>query len=177
MTETVVAADVPVIAQIRTMTSVTQERDVYARAKLNSGKYDFQTAMQVSASMERTKKILTNYPLYKELVPLVDRSDYALATRILWLEGGILGYHLSSKVLMTDVSVGEIKYEIKEGHFKGLKGEIHLEKIKDRGTLVFMNGFIEGGEFPPSYVIEHGAVFALTFAGRKMRTYIESPEH
>lgn len=165
------------ITNFRVMTSVTQDREVYAKAKLDGKKYDFHTAMQVSASLERTKKILTDYPLYKKLVPLVDRSDYSPATKLLWLEGGVLGYLLSSKILMTDLRLEAMRFEIKEGHFQGLKGEIHLEKLKDRGTLVFMTGWIEGGEFPPKYVIEHGAAFALTYAGRKMRAYIESPEN
>jgi hypothetical protein len=136
--------------------------------------YSFFASMRVGASLEITRKILTNYRLYSEMVPYVDRTIYNSKQQILWIEGGIWGFRLGSQIRFQELNDRWIRYRIISGHFAGLVGELIFESLGEKGTLVYFRGEQSGTDWPPRFVIERGAEIVFGFTAGRMRSYIEA---
>lgn len=154
------------------------DRDIPTSATLDSdaGLYSFYAAMRVGAELPRARRILTNYSLYSEIVPYVDRTVYSPITRRLELEGGIWKFRVHSLVRFDERSERWIHFEIVGGHFKGLAGDMFFESIGEKGTLVYMRGQQAGRQWPPKFIIERGAEIVFGFTANRMRKYLESGE-
>lgn len=161
---------------------VLQERDVASLASLDEAAggekglkdYRFHAAMLVRASLAQTRAILTDYRLYAEIIPYVDRADFDEPSKVLSLEGGIWKFKLISKVKFEEVSDRWIKYEFVDGHFRGMRGEIVFESKGEEGTLALLRGETRGKEWPPAFVMERGAEIVFGYTAGRMRSYIES---
>lgn len=153
-------------------------REVMSHASLDtvSGdleRYSYYTVMLAHTDARHARRILTDYRLYPKFIPYIDRADFNPKTQILWVEGGIWKWRLSSRVHFAQVSDRWIRYEIVGGHFQGLKGNIYFEPKDENGTLIYMDGVLEGTRFPPSFVITQGAQIVFGFTGKRMRSYME----
>lgn len=136
--------------------------------------YTIYAAMLVHQSLAETRRTLTDYPLYSQMISYVDRTAYSPITHILQLEGGIWKFKLQSAVLMQEKGERQIAFRIIEGHFKGMTGNIYFERFDEKSTLVYLGGSLLGRHWPPTFVIERGAEVVFGFTGRKMRTCIET---
>ncbi len=185
------------LATSKRLVALISDREVKAVASLNElpvtpprpllTQYAFETSMFVKASIERTKAGMTNYRIYVEKVPFVEKADFNRQKNQLWIEGGVWKYYLRSLVQFTEVSPTVIKYEIILGHFQGLKGEMVFTQIsegltlgpgkgqvKEPGTLVsFSGGLTSSGQWPPKLIVTKGAEIVFEFTGRRMREFLE----
>jgi hypothetical protein len=153
-------------------------REVMSHASLDSvrdglKRYSYYTVMLAHVDLRRAHRLLTDYHVYAKIIPYVDRADFNPKTQVLWVEGGIWKFRLSSWVRFQDVSERWIRYEIVGGHFRGLKGNIYFEPKDEKGTLVYLDGALEGTNWPPTFVIEQGAQIVFGFTGKRMRSYME----
>lgn len=137
-------------------------------------RYEFYSAVLARANPKATRETLTNYALYKEIIPYVRTASFDPATNILEISGGIWKFMMTSRVRFTEVNPNWLKFELIWGHFKGLKGDIFLEPYADYGTLVYVRGSQTARKFPPAFVIEKGAEIVFTYTARKMRSYLET---
>lgn len=137
-------------------------------------KYTIYSTMLVREGLTKSFRILTDYKLYKELVPYVDRADYDEFTKVLKIEGGIWKFKMVSAVKFEEKSDRWIRYQIIGGHFKGMEGDILFEPQGDKGTLVMARGESTGSIWPPKFVIERGAEIVFGFTASRMRSYIEN---
>ncbi len=153
---------------------VLKERGVKAYASLDGNKYSFYASMLVHRSLKVTRAVLTNYKLYSEMVPYIDRTEYSEKTHVLEIQGGIWNFKLVSSVLFQEQGEKWIHFKIIKGHFLGLSGNLYFENLGEKGTLVYMDGFILGEKWPPRFIMERGAEIVFQFTGTKMRSYIES---
>lgn len=139
--------------------------------------YRFYAGMQVNAPLAATRKVLTDYELYARMIPYIDHAKYSPETRVLDIQGGVLGFVLKSQVRFQERGEGWIQYRIVGGHFQGLSGDILFEPAEARGTAVVMRGEKLGTHWPPKFIIERGAEIVFGFTARRMRSYIESESH
>ena len=137
-------------------------------------RYSYYAAMLVTASPAMTRKILTDYRIYAQTIPYIDKADFYAASNTLHLEGGIWNYRLRSQVQFSEESDNWIKYEILVGSFAGLQGNIYFEPVGEKGTAIYMNGSQTGVKWPPRFIIEKGAEVVFSYVARRMRSYIES---
>jgi len=137
-------------------------------------KYSFYAGMLVGASIEQVRQVITNYSLYSKLIPYVDRAQYSEKDHRLKIEGGIWSFKLRSEVLFKQVMNRWVHYQIVDGHFSGLEGDIYFESLGEKGSAVYFTGEQIGKLWPPKFVIERGAEIVFEFTARKMRSYIES---
>jgi hypothetical protein len=129
------------------------------------------------ASLERSKKALTDYSAYARLIPFVARSDYDRSRERLFLEGGIFGWRLRSTLAFHEVSSERLEFRVVDGHFQGLQGSVEFQPHTRSGgvpaTLVHLQGQVLGAQFPPAFVMERGAEIVFGVAGKRMRSYVE----
>jgi hypothetical protein len=182
----VAAKDPPAISDLvkpKILERAVKEREVMTHASLDSIKdapikdlqeYSYYALMLVHANTAETKRILTDYRLYSEMVPYIDKADYHPSTQNLDLEGGIWKFRLRSSVHFHEVGPRWIQYQIVSGHFAGLAGDIFFEDRGDQGTLAMLRGSQKGTHFPPAFVIERGAEIVFGFTAKRMRSYIET---
>ncbi|MBI4925831.1 MAG: hypothetical protein HY843_07905 [Bdellovibrio sp.] len=166
---------------------VIKDRDTVAYASLDPvrgpaglpgyKKYSFYAAMLVHSNLAVTRQILTNYKLYAEMIPYIDKAQYSESAKILAIEGGIWNFKLISEVIFTEVSDRWIQFEIIKGHFFGLKGNLYFDNLGEKGTIVYLEGNILGKKWPPAFIVERGAEIVFRFTGSKMRSYIESKKY
>ena len=173
----------PVIATLirpESLKKILEDRDIVTSAQLNDApighRYSFYAAMLVHASVERTRRILTDYGLYSKLISYVDVADYSTRTGILDIQGGIWKFRMRSFVKFEEKGDRQIHYTIVGGHFTGLEGDVLFESRGEKGTLVYFNGAQTAAEFPPQFVIERGAEIVFGFTAKRMRNYLESNE-
>lgn len=153
---------------------VLREREVVSHAELAEGKnYQFFTLSLVRASLKISYDVITDYRIFKQVVPFVRRADFDSEKKILHLEGGIFGYVLKSAIKFVEKSPQWIEYEVVDGHFKTMKGNIMLQTRGETGTLVFLDGALTAKEWPPTFVMERGGEIVLSVSTRKMRDYLE----
>jgi hypothetical protein len=169
----------------RVYQKVTEDREIMTHARLEEvspqpfksknplKNYTIYAAMLVNQSLEETRRVLTDYSLYSEMIPYVDRASYAPATHVLELAGGIWKFNLQSSLLMEENGDRWIAFRIVDGHFRGMRGNIFFERFNEKSTLVYLGGSLKGRQWPPSFVIERGAEVVFGFTGKKMRSYIE----
>lgn len=161
---------------------VIDEREVMSHASLSETsvpgvkRYEFYSTAMAFASVQKTREAMNQYQMMAKILPYVDRSDYDPKTRILQLEGGIWNFKIRSSVRFTPESDRWTRFEIIQGHFKGLSGDIFWEPHGERATLVHIQGHQEAREFPPKFVIERGAEIVFGVTGKRMRSYIETSE-
>ncbi len=159
---------------------VVEDKEVLVNASLRSvpksetKKYSFYAVMRVSSGVSQVRRVLTQYSLYKEIIPYVDRADYFPTSHTLQIEGGIWNYHLGSEILFDDAHDRWIQYRITSGHFVGLTGNIYFESLGEKGTVVYFSGTQIGNDWPPRFVIERGAEIVFRFTANRLRSYIES---
>jgi hypothetical protein len=176
-------APVPIATRIKpeVWKRVVSDREIMTSASLDEVKaplkrYSFYAAMLARAGVDKTRRILTDYRLYVKMVPYVDKAEFDDKTRILRIEGGILGFRLASLVRFEERGDRWIRYRIVGGHFVGMEGDIVFESLGEKGTVVYFGGEQLGRKWPPAFVIERGAEIVFGFTAKKMRSYIESPE-
>lgn len=166
------------------MRRVKEERDVSVTARLDGEQYAFLSAMAVRASEDRVKKELLNFEFYRTSIPYVTRVEedkkYSKPDHpSVWLEGGIFGWGIQSRLNLSTVTHG-IQYEIVEGSLCGLKGEVKLEAIESkRGktVLLFFDGGLRAKKWPPAWIMERGAEIVFGFTAKRMRSFLENPEN
>ncbi len=156
--------------------SMIEDRDVNAQARLDQDYYGFKAAMLVHTSVDVAYKVLTDYAVYKKLVPYIDRTDFDPSTKRLILEGGIWKFRLSSLIEFSETPGKLVRYRIIAGHFAGLTGEMRFEGKGEKGVLVCFKGGVSGTQWPPRFVIERGAEIVFGFTAKRMRSYMESQE-
>jgi hypothetical protein len=156
------------------------DREVMTHASLDAvpdqegmKKYSYYAAMLVRAGFDFTRRIMTDYQLYSKMIPYVDEATFDKRTRVLKLAGGIWNFKLLSWLRFEEVSPRWLKYEIIQGHFQGLKGDIFFETQGEKGTIIYLRGDLTGTRWPPTFVVERGAEIVFDFTGRKMKKYIE----
>lgn len=163
-----------------TIKPMVQDKEIKVSAKLEDvipstdKKYTFYASMFVGAGEKTTRETLTNYPLYSQMIPYIDKVQYEPKTKILQLEGGLWKFRLVSTIQFFEKSPQWIHYEIIAGHFKGMSGGILFESEGEKGTLVYFNGSLSGAHWPPRFIIEEGAKIVFGYTGQRMRSYIES---
>lgn len=136
--------------------------------------YSFYAAMLVNANPKQTRKVLTDYPLYADIIPFVEKADYDSANRVLSIVGGIWKYQMSSRIRFEEKGERWITFEVISGHFTGMRGDAFFESLADRGTAVYFRGNLTASTWPPAFVVEKGAEIVFEFTGRRMRSYIET---
>jgi len=137
-------------------------------------KYSIYASMLVRSSVREAYAALTNYRLYPQLVPFIESADFSPITHMLLLEGGIWHFRLSSQIRFEEHLGRWIHFDVVDGHFTGLSGNIYFESKGERGTLVYFSGEKAGVMWPPKFVIERGAEVVFGFTAQRMRSYIES---
>jgi hypothetical protein len=181
-------SDLPLISSLlrpQQLKGVLDDKEIIVHASLDhlktdnlktglTKKYHFYAAMLVSSSVREAYTALTDYKLYAKLVPFVESAVFSPITHTLLLEGGIWNFQLSSQLLFAERLDRWIHFDIIEGHFSGLSGNIYFESQGERGTLVYLSGEQVGTKWPPTFVIERGAEIVFGFTARRMRSYIES---
>ena len=143
-------------------------------AKNNIKRYSFYSSMFVTSGITLARQCLTDYRVYAKLVPYVDQSSYSEKDRILKIEGGIWGFRLKSEILFEEKTDRWIHYQVIQGHFTGLTGDIYFESLAEKGTVIYLKGEQLGENWPPQFVIERGAEIVFSFTAKRMRSYIES---
>lgn len=170
--------------------TVLTERDVPSHAQLTESPtlYEFNSTLKVAASFQQVNSLLRSYDQLKNWVPYLERSDYDRELKTLKIRGGLWGWILESTLKIREVSEKLLEFEIVQGHLLGLKGKIEMEKaanhpkvasmgamgVMSSGTLVRISGSRKGGSYPPAWIMERGAEFALSLGGKKLRSEIES---
>lgn len=149
---------------------VLKDREIVSSSILDGQRHRFYAGMWVNASVSRTRKILQDYALYAKIIPYVDKITLETPTKF-WLEGGVLGFKLRSKVEFADLD-----FAITDGHLRGLKGAMILEPAPERGTLVYIHGERIADDWPPRFVLERGAEIVFGFTARKMRSEVEKKD-
>ncbi len=163
--------------------SMISDREIILNAQLknlantNMKKYSFYTAMLVKNRLSMTRAVLTDYKVYSQLIPYIDYTEYSVKEHLLRIEGGIWSFRLKSKVYFQEVKERWIHYEVTEGHFSGLTGDIYFENLQNEGTVVYLKGEKEGIHWPPRFVIEQGAEIVFGFTAKRMRSYIENQKN
>lgn len=159
---------------------IIDDKEIIVNASLkdNAGSplrtYSIYAAMRVGATLDLARQVLTNYQLYSEIIPYVDRTVYNSKQQILWIEGGIWGFRLSSQIRFQEMTERWIHFQIIGGHFTSLAGDMIFEDLGEKGTLVYLRGEQSGTDWPPKFVIERGAEVVFGFTAGRMRSYIES---
>jgi hypothetical protein len=158
--------------------TLTSERKIGALAKLEEvgpqKRYRFVALMPVAPSVSQTELKVREVSKFVGSLPYVERAKYDEAKRTLDIRGGIFSYVLESVLQFEAFRPQEIKFHVIQGHLSGLRGQVRFHSLKERGTLVALQGEILGGEYPPAWIMEKGAEIALTVAGKKLRNMIES---
>ncbi len=165
--------------------SVTQDREIVTSADLERiekgkegqkdlKKYKIYAVMLAHASTQRTREVLTDYPLYEQMISYVDKSHYDPKTQLLDLEGGIWKFKMQSILHMQDRGPNWIHYRVVSGHFRGMEGDIFFEPYGENGTLVYLKGDAVGRNWPPAFIMERGAEIVFGFTAKNMRSMIES---
>ena len=155
---------------------VKSSRDVVSRVDFVSGEsLKFYAAFQTAVSIEATSQVMTRYGDYEKFIPFVSRSRYDADLKELLLEGGVLGWVLSSRLKMTQFRDGKLEFEIIGGHFKGMKGQMVLERTPDYKTLVLFQGSLTDRKmhWPPAWVVENGGKIVFQLSGAKLRELVE----
>ena len=134
--------------------------------------YTFFATTLLPAWLGLSREVLTDYTVFKEIVPFVNGAEYDAKARVLDLRGGIWGFYLHSLVRFTERHERWIQYEIIGGSFRGLKGDLVFESRGEKGTVVVLTGDLEGTEWPPALVMEQGAILVLTRTAANMKSYI-----
>lgn len=151
-----------------------KDKEVIVLAKLEDSKsYRFWTSMMVNASPELTHQVLFNYPLYKELIPFIQKSEFDSKSQILEILGGLWSFQVHSFLKFIEKSKRWLKYEVVRGQFTGMKGDIIFE-THGESTLVYLDGELSAMSWPPAFIMERGAEVVFTLSGRRMRSHIES---
>jgi hypothetical protein len=159
---------------------VIHDQEVMTHASLDPIKgskmkhYHYYGAMLAHASVEQTRKVLTDYPTFAKIIPYVDKAEFDAENKSLWIEGGIFNFKIGSRVQFKDKGDRWIGYTITEGSFKGLVGDVFFEALSDKGSLVFLRGDLTAENWPPGFVIERGAEIVFGVAGQKLKSQIES---
>lgn len=163
---------------------VLNDRDIQVHASLDpigdtgQKKYSIYAAMFVDSNLKHTRGVLTDYALYTQLIPYVDRADYDAASHILTIQGGIWRYILRSRVKFDERGDGWIHFTVIQGDFSGMQGDMYLESLeagaKGLGTLAYLHGEVIGNKWPPALIVEKGAEIVFGFTSQHMRSYIES---
>lgn len=180
------SADISQLLKPAVWNEVIQEREIMTHASLDDlkddpkkkgvKKYSFYAAMLSHTGLAETRRILTDYKLYAKMIPYVSRADFSEKTRILEIAGGIWKFQLASSVRFEEKGERWISYRIVRGHFRGLEGNIHFQPHEKKGTAVYIDGALEGRDWPPRFVIERGAEIVFGFTARRMRSYLENPK-
>jgi hypothetical protein len=162
------------------------DRDILTSAEvIEEGKGEFRAkaAMMVRATPERARKILTNFGLFKEWLPLfVKRSDYDAKKKWLDLEGGVLNLVLKSGIRFKEVSPELTTFKVETGSFQGLEGEVHFWKIpvhpqiREGGSLVWFDVKHRGKLEVSSWLLKRAAEAVFDFTAPKMRAYTEDQD-
>jgi hypothetical protein len=159
---------------------LTEDKEILVHAALdkvpqeNLKNYSFYAAMLVNATLDQARKALTDYRLYAQIIPYIDRADYSSVDHRLKLEGGLWSFKLRSEIQFEEMQDRWIQYKIVAGHFRGLAGNIYFEPLGEKGTVVYFKGEKQGYDWPPTFVIERGAEIVFGFTANRMRSYIES---
>lgn len=159
---------------------VMGDRQVHSYGSLDSipgqsekKRYSIYAIMLVRADRSMTRRVLTDYPIYAKMVPFVEKSEYNPETHLLDIRGSILKWVMESKIRFEDRSDRWVHFTVIDGSFTGLVGDMFFESKDPKGTLVYLQGEVQGTHFPPAFILERGAEMALEFTGKRMRTYIE----
>jgi len=139
--------------------------------------YSFYVLAKIGQSIPFTQKVLTQYHLYSELVPFVDKTEFDPKTKTMKVEGGIWKYRLKSLIKVHEITVNKIEFKVIQGHLTGLICHLILEPSLDgRSTRVYFGGELHtfSKNSPPSWVLEKGAEIVLGFTAKKMRSKVES---
>jgi len=156
---------------------VMNDRRIEALGHLENHHYLVHAVMLVKASLTQTRATLTHYDLYAQMIPYIDRSDYMAPEHLLWVEGGVWKFRISSWLKFEEKSPEWIHFRITRGHFAGMTGDIYFENRGEKGTLVYFGGEQTASDFPPKFIIERGAEIVFGFTASRMRSYIESLKH
>src|SRR5690606_3738948 len=117
-------------------------------------------------------EVLTDYVVFKEIVPFVESASFDKNTNVLELIGGELGFTMHSLIRFEERHERWIRFEMIAGSFRGMKGDLVFEAAGEKGAVVMLTGELPGRTWPPAFVMERGAVIALTVTAGNMRSYI-----
>lgn len=160
--------------------AVLDEREVFARARLEGGRdsvqrYSVQSVMLVHSGLARTREVMTQFGRFAGMVPYVEKSDWDPATGRLAVAGGIWRYRLESVLHFEQKDPLHWQFRVVEGHFIGMKGGMQFETAGPGRTLVIFSSEVRGERFPPKWVIERGAEIVFAVTGRRVRSLVEDP--
>lgn len=175
----------PIKTQLKpgVMKRILENREVFTNADLEYvghpkfeylGGYEFYGVALVRASVRQTDQILKRYDRYKDIIPLVKISRWNKKRKELLLGGSIWKYRMRSWIKIKEKPLKGAEFRIVRGALKGLYGDIYYESAGEKGTIVFVRGFLKGLKWPPKLILEQGAEIALTLAANKMRAYVET---
>lgn len=155
---------------------VKSSREIVSRVDFKKNeKLKFYATFQTSVSTDQAEQVMTRYDKYEKFIPFVSLSRYDAPTRSLEIEGGVLGWSLRSTLKLSQLKEGKLDFEIIQGHFKGLKGQMMTERTQDYKTLVLIRGELEDktARWPPHWVVENGGKIVFQISGSKLRNLME----
>lgn len=147
--------------------------------------YEVSALMETRRAPATVARWLTDGARYPAIVSYITRAtptpreETRAGWRGYWVEGGIFGYWMRSRVEMREREPGRTEFEVREGHFLGMTGRMTFAAVeRDRGveTLTLFESSYSAAVFPPRFVLERGAEIVFGWAGRRMRNWIESHE-
>lgn len=156
--------------QLKTSREIVSRVDFKKNEQLN-----FYAAFQTSVSTDQAEQVMTQYGSYEKFIPFVSRSRYDAQTQLLEIEGGVMGWNLSSTLKMSPLKDGHLGFEIIKGHFRGLKGQMLTERSQDYKTWVLIKGELidKTTRWPPEWIIENGGKIVFQVSGSKLRGLME----
>lgn len=156
---------------------IIEEREVYARARLEGRRYTVLNAMLVHAGLARTKEVVTQFDRFAGNIPYIEKSVWNEASRQLVIAGGIWKYQLQATLQFEEKSPSRWEFRVIQGHFLGMRGALDFETAGPGRTLVVFSGALEADRFPPRWVIERGAEIVFAVTGRRVRNWVEDPNY
>jgi hypothetical protein len=187
--QTLIAAEPPIekLVKSNVLDAVITDNEVVSNASLietpsNEYKklktYSFYSLVKIRASVDLTRRVLTDWVRIGGLIPFVDEIKLDPKTQLLSIRGGIMGYVLVSVLKFNSNKNKDVIFEVVSGHFTGLKGTILFEAHNKPDspqaayTLVHFSGGLEGETWPPKMVMEKGAEIVFSYAAKKMRSEV-----
>lgn len=153
---------------------VVKDLEVHQHAVLKEENYQFYSAVLIHAGLDKTRRILTDYQVYQEIVPFVQKAEFNAQSQVLKIQGGIWKFMMSSLIHFTDISPTQKDFEFIGGHFKGMKGKLLFEDQGEKGTLVYMGGGAKLADpHPPALILEQGAEIVFGKTADRMRRYVQ----
>lgn len=137
--------------------------------------YQAGAAITTKAPVAITRRILTHYEIYGELIPFIDYVKVLEDPSQASIKGGIFGWKMISLIQFQNKDPGWVHFIITQGSFKGMQGDFYFEEKprQPNASVVYFHVQHIAQQFPPRFIMELGARIILSFTANRMQAYIE----